>query len=93
MPDLIVFRGIYKVMEEAAEVTQEAAKACVFPVGPHPDGKGELRGRLETECADLYAALDYFCAINRLEVEPRRAMKRRCFEHWTLDGITVRHDG
>jgi hypothetical protein len=84
------FKGIGKVIEECGEVQQLAGKAVAFPVGPHPDGNGEIFGRLILECADLYAALDYFVSVNGLSgvvMEQRRSEKLHAFYRWDLNGI------
>ena len=84
------WRGIGKLIEECGEVLQLCGKVIPFPVGPHPDGAGELRERLEQECADLYAALDYFVdanGLNRNLMMERRAKKAQTFQQWILSGL------
>jgi hypothetical protein len=86
-----VYRGIGKLIEECGEVMQLAGKAIAFPIGEHPDGKGDLRQRLLVECADLYAALDYFCEENDIpaNMSQRRQDKYDQFRRWELSGIEV----
>lgn len=86
------WRGIGKLSEECGELLQVAGKAIAFPVGNHPDGKGPVRDRFIEECADVYAALDYFCEVNDLPIgalELRRKQKRQLFHGWGLTGVTA----
>ena len=84
------WKGIGKLVEECGEVMQAAGKAIAFPEGDHPDGKGPVADRLAEECADLYAALDYFVSVNGLpvaEVRLRRDIKVAKFTAWGLSGV------
>jgi NTP pyrophosphatase (non-canonical NTP hydrolase) len=84
------WRGIGKLTEECGEVLQLLGKLIPFPDGMHPDGKGNLSGRLADEIADLYAALDYFVEFNDLpqdSIRARREQKLDQFERWGLTGI------
>jgi len=84
--------GIGKLTEECGELLQIAGKALPFPENAHPDGKGPVRERFIEECADVYAALDYFCATNCLSgptMDLRRAEKLEKFYKWGLTGIQV----
>lgn len=84
------WKGIGKVSEECGELLQVVGKAIAFPVGNHPDGKGNVRKRFIEEIADVYAALDYFCEANNIEfrlTKGRRKHKLDKFKKWGLDGI------
>lgn len=86
----IFWRGIFKLQEEMAELGTELGKAGAFPVGPHPDGKGDLKSRIEDEVADVYAALDYLVDNNDLSilrVTGRRVAKLKQYETWGLSGV------
>jgi len=83
-------RGGHKVTEEAGELLQVLGKLGPFPSGAHPDGRGDLRGRLEEEIADVEAALAYFAVRNGLDlkkIQQRRLMKIARFNHWDLTGV------
>lgn len=84
------WRGMYKVIEEAGELLQELGKLGPFPSGAHPDGKGNLKDRIEDELADLQAACAYFAVINKLDIQKMKArtsMKIERFNRWGLTGI------
>ena len=85
-----LWRGIHKVTEECGELLQVLGKLGPFPSGNHPDGKGDLKDRLEEELADLQAACAYFAVINGLDTEKMKARtnhKIARFNHWGLTGI------
>lgn len=87
---MIVWRGIFKVLEEAGELIQDLAKLGPYPVKKHPDGKGELLHRVEDEIADMYAALDYFVEVNnlnRVKLAARKNTKLALYKAWILSGI------
>lgn len=86
----MLWRGIWKLMEEMGELSQLLGKIGPFPLGKHPDGKGDLRIRMADEIADVYAALDYFVETNNFNdefIQGRRAVKLAQFRKWILDGI------
>lgn len=98
----MLWRGIFKLIEETAELTQVLGKLCVVPEGPHWDEQannvnGEpaqkpLRERLTDEIADVYAALDYLVEQNLTDAERgnirrRRIMKFDRYEEWILTGV------
>ncbi len=90
-----VWRGIHKWTEESGELSTELGKLGPYPIGPHPDGKGDLELRATMEIADVYAVLDYFTAVNGLDrqaIEERRAAKLAKFHAWKLTGIPVGQD-
>jgi hypothetical protein len=86
-----LWKGIFKVQEECGELIQVAAKACVFPTEPHPDGKGPMEARFHEEIADVYAALDYFletnAQLNATVISIRRQNKLDQFREWGLTGV------
>ena len=84
------WRGIGKLGEECGELLQVIGKAIPFPVGDHPDGKGPVSERFIEECADVYAALDYFCEVNGLPIgaiQVRRQEKCCQYHQWGLTGV------
>lgn len=84
------WNGIGKLVEECGEVLQLAGKAIPFPVGPHPDGQGEIKDRITLELADLIAAASYFIQTNGLDIdaiEERSKVKLQRFIDWKLSGI------
>lgn len=88
------WRGIGKLVEEMGEVAQLLGKLIPFPDGNHPDGKGQLRERLEDEIADLYAALDYFVSENKLDfakISFRTDEKLNRFKNWHLSCIALQY--
>lgn len=68
--------GLPKMVEETGELCTELGKALAFPVGPHPDGRGDLRQRILNECADVLAAIAYFAEWNFSEAEQSALMSR-----------------
>lgn len=88
-----VYRGIHKVIEECGELITELGKLGPFPHGRHPDGRGDLRNRVEDELADVTAAITYFASVNNLTIShPRVVKKLKLFEQWGLTGITDEPD-
>lgn len=80
-----VWPGLAKVVEESSETLTEVGKLMAFPEGDHPDGKGDMRTRLEDELADLQAAIDYVKGANYLDLEgmERRTVKKlNLFHRW-----------
>lgn len=101
---LMLWRGIFKLIEETAELTQVLGKLCVVPEGPHWDEQANnvncepaqkpLRERLTDEIADVYAALDYLVAQNttpeeRYSIAVRRCTKLARYQEWVLTGINA----
>jgi hypothetical protein len=88
MPKRQQWRGVWKLIEEMSELTTELAKLGPFPSGKHPGRDRNLRKTIEEEIADVRAALDYFQAVNKIDVDPKRTSdKRRKFGKWGLTGI------
>lgn len=98
----MLWRGIFKLIEETAELTQVLGKLCVVPEGPHWDEQANnvncepaqkpLRERLMDEIADVYAALDYLVEQNLTAEECTRIMGRRLvklgrYQEWVLTGV------
>lgn len=86
-----VWKGIFKLIEEAGEVTQAAGKLCVYTSGEHPDGK-DWRNQMMEELADLEAVIIYFRAKNYTEEEQRQMLGRTLrkldkFNEWGLFGV------
>lgn len=84
------WKGIHKLTEESGEVLQLLGKLGAFPEGPHPDGQGDLKERLEDELADLSAAASYFAETNELDLgkmQARSDEKLEKFRHWGLTGV------
>ena len=82
------FKGIGKLVEECGEVLQLCGKAMLFPVGPHPDGKGPIAERLPAELSERKAAIIYFESVNNLTVDNERVShKVSLFERWGLAGV------
>lgn len=83
-----VYRGIGKLIEEMGELQTELGKLIPFPQGEHPDGKGDLRQRIENEMADVRAAIFYFTETNRLDFNNERYVRKvALFKKWGLTGI------
>lgn len=86
------WRGIFKLIEEMGEVQQVLGKIGPFPNEPHPDGLGNLDGRLEDELADLLAAIEYVIDQNVLDsvaINARAKRKLVTFRGWCLTGINT----
>lgn len=84
------WKGIGKLIEECGELLQIAGKAIAYPVGEHPDGCGDVKERFVQEIADVYAALDYFVDVNKLDlgiILTRKNSKFRLYKRWDLSGI------
>ncbi len=82
------FKGIGKLIEEMGEVQQLLGKAIAFPTRDHPDGKGNIHGRLPDELADLRAAITYFEEENSIYVDTKRYMDKLVqFQKWGLSGV------
>lgn len=86
------FKGIGKLTEEMGELNQLLGKAIAYPIGEHPDGKGQIYNRLPEELADVYAALDYFIETNypleyQTIIRDRTSIKHERFINWGLTGI------
>lgn len=80
--------GLSKLIEECGEVMQIAGKLLAYPDGKHPDGKGDLRRRLEDELADLGAAIQFTIEAQHLvggDVWIRRNEKLATFRAWHAD--------
>lgn len=77
--------GLGKLVEEAAEVTQVAARLIGAPnAAPHL-AEAVLRDRLEEELGDLMAAAAFVAQTNGLDerkIAARRAEKLSLFTRW-----------
>lgn len=91
MSDQEVWRGLFKLVEEAGELQQVLGKLGVFPEGRHATGK-KLIPALEEELADMIAAIDYFIDENSLDmiaINERVRKKRQKFDEWGLTGVPI----
>lgn len=74
------------VVRRAGALVQLLGKVAAFPGGDeHPDGAGNLGGRIEAGIADLTAALSLVSIAYRLDlaaIEARGADKLRLFRQW-----------
>lgn len=80
--------GLVKLTEECGELTQVAAKLIAYPDGPHPDGKGDLKARLEDEIADVLAAtafVQWFYSLDMKRIEARSRVKFEKFTAWSRE--------
>lgn len=87
------WHGCFKLSEELGEIVQLLGKLGPFPVGPHPDGKGDLTGRLQDELGDALAAISYFIGanpqLNMIAINQRMERKHALYCEWGLDGLVV----
>jgi NTP pyrophosphatase (non-canonical NTP hydrolase) len=77
--------GLVKLAEECGELTQISMKILAYPVGKHPDGKGDLRTRLQDEMADVLAAIVIVTrklGLNEEIMQERADAKLALFELW-----------
>ena len=82
---VMALNGIAKYVEELGESLQALGKFLAFPEGPHPDGKGEMRSRVEDEFGDVAAAMDLVIethAFDRERIAARASEKLALFRHW-----------
>lgn len=85
--------GLTKLLEEAGEVVQAAAKLMAFPQNDHPSGVNLFR-QLEDEMADLNAAMLFVAQPNQLpqlnkdRIARRSKAKLQLFNDWDKYGIT-----
>ena len=81
--------GLSKLIEECGEVLQIAGKLLAYPNGRHPDGKGDLKSRLELELGDLRAAIQFVIETHRLDgsctISEQYARKLALFREWHAD--------
>lgn len=85
---MMAHQGLAKLVEECGEVAQVAGKMLAYPAGPHPDGKGDLRVRLEGEISDLLAACLFAVTANGLDevrIRSRMMAKLQTFARWHAD--------
>lgn len=78
-------KGLAKLLEESAEVSQVAAKALAVYGLDNPHWTGDLRVMLEDELADLIAAITFVIDCNELDfprIEGRAADKLAMFRQW-----------
>lgn len=80
-----VWGGLSKLVEELAEVLVECGK-LLGSRGRTDHWSGDLKVRMEDECADAYAALDHFINSNPLldadRIMARRLEKGLKFDRW-----------
>lgn len=80
------FPGFSKLIEEQGETLQEIGKVIgVASLGPHWDGEGDLKTRLEDEIADTQAAQLFVMKHNGFDQQRmlrRTAKKLAKFERW-----------
>lgn len=86
--------GAPKLIEEMGELNTELGKLMAFPLGTHPDGKGDLRERFKAEIADVLAAITYVVDLNLTDDEKeafldRAHQKYKTFMGWGLTGISA----
>ncbi len=84
----MAWEGVFKIVEETGELLQLLGKLGPFPDGQHPDGKGDLRLRIEDELADVMASILWIAAHNGFDAEKlheRTEAKIRQYNAW--DGI------
>lgn len=78
--------GLLALVRACGAMTQLLGKIAAFPSGTeHPDGAGNLLGRLEVAIADLRAAAAVVAERNRLDldhIELRGDDKLRLFRTW-----------
>jgi len=85
--------GLPKLVEEMGELNAELGRLMAFPVGDHPNGKGDLMVRIKEEIADVLAAITYLFDHNFTEAEQdafldRAHMKYKRFMEYGLTGIS-----
>lgn len=72
------------------ELQQVLGKLIPFPEGEHPDGKGNLKSRLEEEMGHVLAAISYMIIFNGLDATAigyHQGIKLELYKKWTLTGI------
>lgn len=86
------WQGLVKMQEECAELSVELAKLSAYPEGFHPDGRGECIRRVETEMADVVAAIQFFCARHGIVLDWERVDRKvALFTEWDFkDGMSGR---
>lgn len=62
-----VWPGLAKLVEESGELQQVVGKLMAYPASPHPDGAGDLPGRLLDELSDVAVAIEYVVHANGLD--------------------------
>ena len=88
-----LWKGIYKAMEECGELVTELGKAAAFPVGEHPDGKGDIKTRIEDEIADVLASTRYVAeeaGLDSARIMERALIKYAKYKKWELSGVEVK---
>ena len=74
------------------ELQQVLGKLIAFPQGVHPDGRDNLKTRLEEEAGHVLAALSYFLEINDVDikcVEFHQSVKWALYKEWGLTGVPL----
>lgn len=85
-----VFKGIFKVKEEMAELAVVLNKLCICPDGRYFDGR-DLIAEAKDEMADVCAALCYLMETNGIYYGVGRYDdKLRKFKKWGLTGIELK---
>lgn len=91
MSKAIMWEGLPKLVEETGELQQVLGKLIAFPEGSvHPDGKGELKGRLEEELGHVLAAISYLIVFNGLDetlIGYHQGLKLELYKKWGLAGV------
>lgn len=80
--------GLSKLIEEIGELGQVCGKVLAYGLGEHPDGKGELKERLEEELADVEASIYFVTEVLELDSQftaQRAARKLGLFRAWHAD--------
>lgn len=91
MPRSVMWEGLPKLVEETGELQQVLGKLIPFPEGGHPDGKGELKTRVEEELGHVLAAIEYFITFNGLDrgaIQYHGNVKLELYKHWGLTGVS-----
>ncbi len=91
MPKSVMWQGLPKLVEETGELQQVLGKLIAFPEGNlHPDGKGDLKARLEEEIGHVLAAIEYFTIFNGLDrgaMQYHGNVKLELYKQWGLSGV------
>lgn len=80
--------GRAKLFEETGELIEVLGKVDAYGLAVHPDGKGDLKTRLEDEIADVQAACKFVAKTHGLDVdriEKRIEFKIARYKRWHAD--------
>jgi NTP pyrophosphatase (non-canonical NTP hydrolase) len=81
--------GLTKLMEEAGEVIQVAAKLSAYPEETHP----ELIKRLQNELADLQACINFVVGrwgLDSEHINKRTSKKLKAFTIWNKERAKIK---